>query len=124
MNNADETIDTVAADKPKRDPKRFRDIVLDEPIKRGDHEIAEITLRKPQAGELRGLTLEDLLKSDVDTILKLIPRISDPILIDEEVAIMDPADLTECGGAIRGFFMTKAQQAIMDRMIEEQSSRT
>lgn len=109
---------------PANDGKKFKTITLDEPIKRGESEIATITLRKPQAGELRGLTLEDLLKTDVDTILKLIPRISDPILIDQEVAAMDPADLTECGGAIRGFFMTKAQQAIMDRMIEEQSSKS
>jgi hypothetical protein len=111
-----------AGEAPKQDPKRFRVITLEEPIKRGDNSIHMITLRKPQAGELRGLTLEDLLKSNVDTILKLIPRISDPILIDKEVEGMDPADLTECGGAIRGFFMTKAQQVMIDRMIEEQSS--
>ena len=121
MGTEADTTDILPAEAPKKDSKRFREITLDEPIKRGDSEISAITLRKPQAGELRGLTLEDLLKTDVDTILKLIPRISDPILIDDEVNAMDPADLTECGGAIRGFFMTKAQQAIMDRMIEEQS---
>ncbi|HZG31905.1 MAG TPA: phage tail assembly protein [Sphingopyxis sp.] len=115
---------TDQTEAPARDSRKFKTITLDDPIKRGDTEITAITLRKPQAGELRGLTLEDLLKTDVDTILKLIPRISDPALIDQEVAVMDPADLTECGGAIRGFFMTKAQQAIMDRMIEEQSSKT
>lgn len=105
------------------DNSHFKTITLDQPIKRGETMLASITLRKPRAGELRGLTLEELLKTDVTTILKLLPRISDPILIDEEVNAMDPADLTECGGAIRGFFMTKAQQAMMDRMIEEQQSR-
>lgn len=105
-----------------RDGNKFKEITLDQPIKRGESEIAAITLRKPSAGELRGLTLEDLLKTDVSTILTLIPRISSPNLIQEEVDAMDPADLTECGGAIRGFFMTKAQQAIMDKMIAEQLS--
>lgn len=103
---------------------KFKTITLDEPITRGDTLIEKITLRKPHSPELRGLTLENLLTTDVATIEKLLPRISDPILIDEEVAQIDPADLTEIGGAIRGFFMTKAQQAIMDRMIEEQSSKT
>ena len=36
----------------KRDPNT---VTLDTPIKRGNGEITEVTLRKPSAGELRGV---------------------------------------------------------------------
>lgn len=105
---------------PARDERKFKTITLEEPIKRGDTEIAMITLRKPTAGELRGLTLEALLTSQVDALLTLIPRISDPNLIDQEVSAMDPIDFAECGGAVRGFFMNKRQRAMMERLVAEQ----
>ena len=36
-------------------------VVLDEPIKRGDTTITQLELRKPMSGELRGVSLSDLL---------------------------------------------------------------
>ncbi len=111
-----ETTGTAATDKRKK----LEVIELEEPIQRGETTIDKLTIRKPQSGELRGLTLEKLLNSDVDTLLKLLPRITDPILIDQEVAEMDPADLTQCGNAVRGFFMTKGMQEALERMLEAQ----
>ena len=35
-------------------------VTLDYPIKRGDTEVKEITLRKPMAGQLRGVKLTEL----------------------------------------------------------------
>ncbi|MDN5535652.1 phage tail assembly protein, partial [Comamonas sp.] len=40
-------------------------VTLDYPIKRGDTEVKEITLRKPMAGQLRGVKLTELLSLDV-----------------------------------------------------------
>lgn len=83
---------------------------LDTPIDRpGDkgEKIETIALRKPMAGELRGLSLADVLNLDVDSITKLVPRISNPTLTEPEVRAMDPADLVECGKEIAGFLLQK-----------------
>jgi len=55
------------------------------------------------AGELRGLSLAEVLNLDVDSVTKLIPRISTPTLTEQEVRNMDPADLVEAGKEIAGF---------------------
>ncbi len=86
-------------------------ISLDTPIKRGDNEVTAITLRKPASGELRGVTLTDLLQMDVSALTKVIPRISDPALTEVEVARMDPADLVQIGGVVAGFLLPKAALA-------------
>lgn len=96
---------------------RFSDpIDLLEPIVRGETQITSLVLRKPKSGELRGLTLQDLLTTDVTTIMTLVPRISEPILTDAEARDLDPADLAEIGGVIRGFFLTRAERALIERM--------
>jgi hypothetical protein len=100
---------------------RFSDpITLVEPIVRGEHQITSLILRKPKAGELRGLSLKDLLTSEVDAYITLLPRISDPILSNAEAAQLDPADLAELGGVIRGFFLTAAERAQIAQMTEHQ----
>lgn len=104
---------------------RFSDpITLVEPIVRGETPINTLVLRKPKAGELRGLSLKDLLTSDVGTIITLVPRISDPILTDAEAAMLDPADFAEIGGVIRGFFLTMAEREYIQKMQQEQGSAT
>ena len=86
-------------------------ITLDTPIKRGDNDLTEIALRKPSAGELRGVTLTDLLQMDVAALTKVIPRISEPALTEVEVARMDPADLVQIGGVVAGFLLPRAALA-------------
>lgn len=85
-----------------------KSITLDTPIKRGDNDITTITLRKPASGELRGVTLTDLLQMDVAAISKVVPRISEPSLTEADLARMDPADLVQIGGVVAGFLLPKA----------------
>ena len=99
-------------------------IALSEPIRRGDTEIASIDLRKPKAGHLRGLTLQSLINTEIGAVLTLIPRISNPPLAPHEVEELDPADLAEIGGTIRGFFMTPAERMMLDAMLAEQQLKT
>lgn len=82
-------------------------VELDTPITREDKKIESVDLRKPKAGELRGLSLADVLNLDVDSITKLVPRISTPTLTEHEVRNMDPADLVECGKEIASFLLQK-----------------
>ncbi|VWC91166.1 phage tail protein E [Burkholderia lata] len=89
-------------------------ITLDQPIQRGDTEITAVTLRKPMAGELRGVSLTELVNLDVTALQKVIPRITTPTLNEIEVAQLDPADLLQIGGVMSGFFLTKAMRESMD----------
>lgn len=82
-------------------------VELDTPIKRGETEISEVTLRKPSAGELRGVNLSDVLQMQTDALIKLIPRLSSPSLTEKEAGRLDPADLVQCGGEIAGFLLSK-----------------
>jgi hypothetical protein len=91
-------------------------ITLNTPIVREGGTITTFVLRKPKGGTLRGLSLQDLMRSDIDTILKLLPRISDPFIADHEAANLEADDLAEIGGALLGFFLTPAQKAMAAQM--------
>ncbi|MGC9419664.1 MAG: phage tail assembly protein, partial [Rhodovulum sp.] len=52
------------------------EITLQSPVQRKDETIDQIHLRRPAAGELRGLSLAQLMQMNVDAILKLVPRIT------------------------------------------------
>ncbi|TAJ72997.1 MAG: phage tail assembly protein [Sphingobium sp.] len=103
---------------------RFETVTLATPIQRGETTIEKLTLRKPKGGELRGLSLQDILTSDVSAILTLIPRISDPILIREEAEQLEANDLAEIGGVIRGFFMTPAEKRAIESYVANQLQMT
>jgi hypothetical protein len=84
-------------------------IDLDQPIKRDGQEIGSITLRKPAAGELRGLLLLNVLNMEVDTLATLLPRIATPTIHKAEVLAMDPADILAAGIEIAGFLQQKGK---------------
>ena len=99
---------TAAAAAPASVASVPNTIALDVPIQRGNTVIAEITLRKPNAGELRGLSLQRLHQADADEILKLLPRITSPSLTPPECAQLDPADLSEAGGVVISFLLKRS----------------
>ena len=105
---------------PAQAVSNYTRVTLSEPILRGEQKIETLNLRKPKAGELRGLSLADVITSDITALLTLIPRISEPSLTSVDVDALDPADLVEIGGAIRGFFMTKAEKVMMETMMAQQ----
>lgn len=85
----------------------FSVVTLEDAIVRGDTTIGIVSLRKPRAGELRGLSMVDLIKLEVDTMRLLIPRISDPVLHAQDVDGLSPADLFACSVEVAGFFVPK-----------------
>lgn len=85
-------------------------IPLAQPIKRGKDTVKSITLRRPGSGELRGLKLADLVQGDVTSVIRLLPRISQPTLVDQEAAAMDVYDLTNCADQIAVFLQTPPQK--------------
>ena len=95
------------------DPKMVP-VDLETPVQRGDTALSQILVRKPAAGELRGLKLNLVLQSDVTEHFKLLPRIT-PLLLPE-LEQLDPSDLGELMGTVVGFFMTPAQRAQLEAL--------
>ena len=93
---------------PEKNPNT---VALDTPIKRGETEITSITLNKPNAGALRGVSLRGLLDFQADDIIKVLPRVTEPTLTDSEASRLDPADLVQMGGVIAGFLLPKRVMA-------------
>lgn len=85
-------------------------IQLYTPFKRGEEVIKSITLRKPNAGELRGVSLLNLAQMDVESLTKVLPRITTPTLTEREVSLLDPADLISMGKEITSFLLPNADQ--------------
>ncbi len=83
-------------------------ITLDTPIQRGDQHITAVTLRKPMAGELRGVNLMSIMQMDVSAAITLLPRITAPSLTTQEVERMDPADLLQLTSTVTGFLLPKS----------------
>lgn len=86
-------------------------VTLDCPIVRGDTSITEVSLRKPNAGTLRGTALQDLVTLDVNALAKVLPRITTPTLTEHDVYQLDPADLVQLGTTFLGFLAPKAALA-------------
>jgi hypothetical protein len=92
-------------------------LTLEQPLKRGETEISHLTLRKPGAGELRGLQLQALLQGDVNAMLALLPRITVPPITGPEAEKLSLADLAAMTGEVQGFFMTKGEQAMLAKVM-------
>lgn len=86
-------------------------ITLEVPIQRGEQSITAITLRKPDAGSLRGIKLMDLLQMDVGALSTLLPRITSPALTPADVGKLDPVDLISLGTEVSTFFVPRKDRA-------------
>ncbi|EKT4079196.1 phage tail assembly protein [Stenotrophomonas maltophilia] len=85
-------------------------IVLETPIERGEQVIRSVRLRKPTAGDLRGIKLFDLAQMDVTALTTVLPRISQPILTTADAGKLEPADLIEIARVIGDFFVPKSER--------------
>ena len=85
-------------------------VKFDTPITRGETTIASVDIRKPAAGDLRGLNLMDVAQLKTDTMIKLLPRVTQPALTETEVADkLDLSDFMACAVEVAGFLATRAQ---------------
>ncbi|MGO3568317.1 MAG: phage tail assembly protein [Serratia grimesii] len=78
-------------------------VKLDTPVKRGDTTITTVTLIKPNTGTLRGVGLASLASSEVDALIKVLPRMTYPALTESEVTALDLPDLVALAGKVIGF---------------------
>ena len=72
-------------------------VTLTHPIMRGKEAIDKVTITESmsQPGCLRGLKLYDVMQSDVDSMFKLLPRVTSPVLTEVELVTMNSHDFTQ-----------------------------
>lgn len=78
-------------------------VTLDNPVMRGEQKIEKVTVFKPNAGTLRGVSLASLANSDVDALIKVLPRMTYPALTEHEVMRLEASDLILFAGQVVGF---------------------
>lgn len=79
-------------------------IKLNVPIAFGDKSIDTLTLRRPSAGELRGIKLLDLVQMEGGALIQVIPRICNEIPSEQVVSQLDTSDFARLANVIVGFF--------------------
>ncbi|RXJ21512.1 phage tail assembly protein [Lelliottia nimipressuralis] len=85
-------------------------VTLDTPLMRGEQKIGQITLTKPNAGTLRGVSLAALAQSDVDALIKVLPRMTYPALTEHEITRLDASDLLSFAGKVVGFLSPASER--------------
>lgn len=78
-------------------------VILDNPVMRGEQKIEQVTVTKPNASTLRGVSLASLANSDVDALIKVLPRMTYPALTEPEVMRLEASDLILFAGKVVGF---------------------
>lgn len=98
-------------------------ITLVNPLHLGDQTIAEVAIRKPNAGELRGIKLLDLVQMDVNQTIKLLPRVTSPRLAPKLCETLDPVDLMAFAQEIATMFFPRdaieAEEAALRGEVED-----
>jgi Phage tail protein E. len=89
---------------PLQNDGRKVTIKLDVPIQRGENSINSITVFKPNAGNLRGCNMNNILTLDVQTLQRILPRVTEPVLHPDDFDTIDLSDLMNLGLAVASFF--------------------
>lgn len=82
---------------------------LKHPIERNGEKITEVSVTEPTTGALRGIKLVNLLQMDVATLAVLLPRITTPALLPEDVAALKPVDFMKLANEVISFFVDPAE---------------
>jgi hypothetical protein len=85
----------------------FTPVEFEEGFKRGEEDVVKVQVRRPAAGELRGLAVLDILRQEYAAVAKLAPRVTMPVITEADVAALSPADFMTLGSAIADFFMSR-----------------
>lgn len=85
-------------------------VTLDKPIKRAGQTIDTVTLIEPNAGTLRGVSLAAVAQSEVDALIKVLPRMTSPALTTQELTAMNLPDMLSLAAKVIGFLSPTSAQ--------------
>jgi hypothetical protein len=95
-------------------------VALEKPIGEGEAAIKTVNVRKPGAGEMRGLAIPKLITGDVSSYITLIPRITSPIISEEQVSDgdqLDAADLTMIMNEVMNFLLPQSMKQSLPSLL-------
>lgn len=95
-------------------------IVLATPIQRGSSFINGVKVRKPEAADLEGVSLPDLLEGDDRSVISVLARITTPPLTSSELIHLNQDAFDDMKIFLLTKFLTKQQQ--LDAGIIQRSS--
>lgn len=88
-------------------------ITLDTSLMMGTQEITQVEVRKPNAKALQGLKIADLIQGDVNAVLTLLPKVTNPTLTPGQVQQLDPCDIAQFGAVFIAFLQPKSTRAAL-----------
>lgn len=91
-------------------PENPNVVTLDKPIKRAGQMIEQVTLIEPNAGTLRGVSLAAVAQSEVDALIKVLPRMTYPALTEQELSAMALPDMLTLAAKVIGFLSPASAQ--------------
>lgn len=88
-------------------------ITLEQGVKLGDNIITEITITKPLVSHLKGVKLAQLMEMQIDEIVKILPRVTQPALTEKSLDSLEFNDfMALCAEVIS--FLTSQKTATPD----------
>lgn len=101
--------------------ENLSEYTFDTPIEQAGQSIKKVRLRRPVTGDLRGLKLFEIMQSDINTMIRLLPRITEPALAPDTILALPVADMTGLSGRVISFFISPRQQdgLLLDLETEE-----
>ncbi len=110
--DSDVTHETDATKNVTKADENSKLVKLDNPVTLpGGRVVDSIIVRKPNSGALRGLALTDIFRLQTEAIQTILPRVTEPMLVKQEVQKLEPADLVALGSAVMSFLLPKADRA-------------
>lgn len=85
-------------------------VTFESPVKRAGQVIESVTLITPTTGTLRGVSLASVANSDIDALIKVLPRMTIPSLTEQEIAAMGWPDMLALAGKVIGFLSPSSAQ--------------
>lgn len=74
------------------------------PIPYGAGELAELTMRRPKAGDLKGVKLIGLTEMDPSMVIKIAARLATTPVVEAQLEQLEVYDLMELTEKVVGFF--------------------
>ena len=75
-------------------------VKLSYPLTVGGAEVKQVVLHRPTPGELRGLMLTHVLQMEFNTMMRLIPRVSEPSLDEGTICGLNVIDFIKIATAL------------------------
>lgn len=84
------------------------EVTLERPIKRAGGNVTVVAVRRPLPLDCQGLSLRDIVDMEAGAMMTLLPRVTEPNLLAQEVGTMHSRDFLALAAEASGFFLPKA----------------